>query len=187
MKKIFYILTVFISLYITVAIIIFNYPKEDLTVADSAIVLGAAVWEDTPSPVFKARINHAVDLYKKGNIKKIYFTGGTDSEEIMTEAEIGKNYAISSGVDVNDIQIETLSQTTMQNISNISNNIGPDEKVLIITDPLHEYRAVKMARYLDVDAYPSATPYTKYLSLKTQIPFLIRETFFMIIFWIFRI
>ncbi|MGJ5635024.1 YdcF family protein, partial [Nostoc sp. CALU 1950] len=43
--------------------------------ADAAIVLGAAVWGEEPSPVFRERINHAINLYKNGSVKTIIFTG----------------------------------------------------------------------------------------------------------------
>ncbi|WP_309245652.1 hypothetical protein [Desmonostoc muscorum] len=42
--------------------------------ADAAIVLGAAVWGEKPSPVFRERINHAINLYKNGSVKAIIFT-----------------------------------------------------------------------------------------------------------------
>ncbi len=75
----------------------------------------------------------------------------------------------------------------MQNLKNISGQLKPAESVLIITDPLHEYRSIKMAKSLGMDAYPSPTPYTRYISGKTKFPFLARETYFMIVFWLFGI
>ncbi|HEV2765160.1 MAG TPA: YdcF family protein, partial [Pyrinomonadaceae bacterium] len=44
--------------------------------ADAAVVLGAAVWTRRPSPVFRERINHAVELYKRGRVRKLILTGG---------------------------------------------------------------------------------------------------------------
>ncbi len=50
--------------------------KINHTQADAAIVLGAAVWGEEPSPVFRERINHAINLYKNQDVNKIIFTGG---------------------------------------------------------------------------------------------------------------
>src|SRR5919106_5815208 len=44
--------------------------------ADAAVVLGAAVWSVDVSPVFRERINHGIDLYRKGKVRKLIFTGG---------------------------------------------------------------------------------------------------------------
>src|ERR671919_3015018 len=44
--------------------------------ADAAVVLGAAVWGAEVSPVFRERINHGIDLYRKGKVRKLIFTGG---------------------------------------------------------------------------------------------------------------
>lgn len=182
--------------YILIAVILFctgvllaivRYADNSESTGDSAIVLGAAAWNGKPSPVFKARIDHAIELYENDSIQKIYFTGGTDYADQLSEAETARDYAVEHGVDLTNIEVETTSQTTMGNLMNISSHIRPNEKVLIVTDPLHEYRAVRMARRLGIDAYPSPTPYTKYETPKTQIPFLLRETYFMIIFWLFRI
>ncbi len=182
-----YIIFAFILFCAWLVLSIIRYADNSEAAGDSAIVLGAAAWNGKPSPVFKARIDHAIELYKEGSVQKIYFTGGTDYADQTSEAETARNYAVERGVNVADTEMETKSQTTMGNLMNISPLISPAEKVLIVTDPLHEYRAVRMAKRLGMDAHPSPTPYTKYESVKTQIPFLIRETYFMIIFWLFGI
>ncbi len=185
-KLAYSILLVFIA-FVLIALVIIKFSNGSFDSADSTVVLGAAAWDGNPSPVFQARIDHAIDLYKADKIQKLYFTGGSDSPDQLTEAETAEKYAVSSGVDTEDIAIETTSQTTMQNLQNISAMTEPGESILIITDPLHQYRSIKMAHTLNLDAYPSPTPHTRYISTKTRLPFLIRETYFMIVFWIFGI
>ena len=58
--------------------------------ADAAVVLGAAVWTKEPSPVFKERINHAVNLYRKGRVRKLIFTGGQGNPGEPTEASAAR-------------------------------------------------------------------------------------------------
>jgi uncharacterized SAM-binding protein YcdF (DUF218 family) len=159
------------------------------TKAEAAIVLGAAVWGEEPSPVFRERINHAINLYKNQNINKIIFTGGVGEINEAAEAIIGKNYALARQVKLNDILTETESRTTYQNLKNarLVASTYKLNKFLIVSDPLHLKRAVLMARNLGMDAYPSPTPTTRYSSFRSQIDFLIRETFFYFVYLVFKI
>jgi uncharacterized SAM-binding protein YcdF (DUF218 family) len=158
--------------------------------ADAAIVLGAAVWGEEPSPVFRERINHAINLYKSGAINKVIFTGGIGEVNEPAEAIIGQRYAIARGVKTNDILIETQSRTTYQNLQNALEVVGTHQqltKFLIVSDPLHLKRAVLMARNLGMDAYPSPTPTTRYRSFPSQMQFLTRETYFYLVYLVFKI
>lgn len=161
-----------------------NHPK-----AEAAIVLGAAVWGDEPSPVFRERINHAINLYKNQNVTKIIFTGGVGESNEPAEAIIGKRYALARQVKLNDIITETESRTTYQNLKNARSlaSIYRLNKFLIVSDPLHMKRSVLMARTLGMDAYPSPTPTTRYSSFHNQMEFLIRETFFYFVYLVFKI
>ncbi|MBE9050205.1 YdcF family protein [Nostocales cyanobacterium LEGE 11386] len=157
--------------------------------ADAAIVLGAAVWGEKPSPVFQERINHAINLYKNGNVSTIIFTGGVGESNEPAEAIVGKRYAIAQRVQVDDILTETQSRTTHQNLKN-SLEVASTHKLkkfLIVSDPLHMKRAVLMARDLKMDAYPSPTPTTRYRSFHSQMEFLIRETYFYFVYIMLKI
>ncbi|MBD2248092.1 YdcF family protein [Nostoc sp. FACHB-888] len=157
--------------------------------ADAAIVLGAAVWGQEPSPVFRERINHAINLYKNGSVKKIIFTGGVGESNEPAEAIVGKNYAIAQQVKAADIFTETESRTTHQNLKNALKVANAHQliKFLIVSDPLHMKRAVLMARGLGMDAHSSPTPTTRYRSFQSQIEFLSRETYFYFIYLVFKI
>ncbi len=74
--------------------------------ADAAVVLGAAVWGAEVSPVFRERINHGVDLYRKGRVRKLIFTGGRGNGGEPTESSAARRYALRSGVPAADILIE---------------------------------------------------------------------------------
>ena len=157
--------------------------------ADAAIVLGAAVWGNKPSPVFRERINHAINLYKTGNVHTLIFTGGVGDSNERAEAIVAKRYAIAQGVLEADILTETTSRTTHQNlkISKMLVTTHQLTKVLIVSDPLHMKRSVLMARNLGMDAYPSPTPTTRYRSLNSQLGFLARETYFYFVYLLFKI
>lgn len=157
--------------------------------ADAAIVLGAAVWGEEPSPVFRERINHAINLYKNGSVKTIIFTGGVGESNEPAEAIVGKNYALAQQVKAADILTETQSRTTHQNLRNALEVAKAHQltKFLIVSDPLHMKRALLMARSLGMDAYSSPTPTTRYRSFYSQIEFLSRETYFYSVYLVFKI
>jgi uncharacterized SAM-binding protein YcdF (DUF218 family) len=157
--------------------------------ADAAIVLGAAVWGEEPSPVFRERINHAINLYKNGSVRIIIFTGGVGESNELAEAIVGKNYAIAQQVKVADILTETQSRTTRQNLKNALEvaNAHQLTKFLIVSDPLHMKRAVLMARGLGMDAHSSPTPTTRYRSFQSQMEFLSRETYFYLVYLVLKI
>lgn len=181
---------VLILLYIWVAFSIYTYGRKFIPCeAETAIVLGAAVWDSEPSPVFQERINHAISLYKNSKIKKIIFTGGVGEGDQLSEAEAGRTYAVQNGVKAEDIFIETRSWTTYQNLlysKDIvsSNNLG---RVMIISDPLHLKRAAMIAHGLDISACTSATPTTRYQSLRSKLPFLLRESYYFLEHFIIKV
>ncbi|TAF04001.1 MAG: YdcF family protein [Nostocales cyanobacterium] len=179
----------FIAIASTASSIYFSGKNNTNIQADAAIILGAAVWGEKPSPVFQERINHAINLYKNGYVRTLIFTGGVGSGDQLAEAVVGKCYAVNQGVKAADILIETSSRTTYQNLQNASEVAAnyPLKKFLIVSDPLHLKRAVLMARNLGLDAQPSPTPTTRYRTLNSQLPFLMRETYFYFVYLLFKI
>lgn len=150
--------------------------------ADAAVVLGAAVWTKDVSPVFKERINHAIDLYRKRRVKKLIFTGGQGNPGEPNEATAARSYALKGGVPVSDILIEDQSHTTYENLVNakqVADTHGI-RTVLIVSDPLHMKRAMAMARDIGLIADPSPTPTTRYRGIGSQLGLLVHETLYYI-------
>ncbi|HEX9940208.1 MAG TPA: YdcF family protein [Longimicrobium sp.] len=154
--------------------------RHDPAPADVAIVLGAAVRDTEPSPVFAARIEHAVALYHGGRVKRLVFTGGVGAGDRLAEAEVGRRVAIAAGVPESRIAVETRSTITYENLREaralLSSQAAP--RVLIVSDPLHMRRAVTMARDLGLDAHPAPTPTSRYRSWRSKAPFVSREVYF---------
>jgi uncharacterized SAM-binding protein YcdF (DUF218 family) len=160
---------------------IYSYDSNSQIVqADAAIVLGAAVWGEQPSPVFRERINHAIELYHGGYIHKIIFTGGQGDANEPSEAIVAKRYAVEHGVPEANILTETRSRTTEQNLYYANQEAAGHHltRFFIVSDPLHMKRAMRMAHDMGMDAYPSTTPTTRYQSKGSQFRFLVRETYF---------
>ncbi len=147
--------------------------------AEVAVVLGAAVWGEQPSPVFAERIHHAVALYRSGTVSKLFFTGGAEEDGGLAESLVARNYALARGVDARDMAWETESRTTFGNLlrteeASVAHGWGV---MLIVSDPLHMKRAMTMAEDLGLDVRPAPTPTSRYRSWWSRAGFLVRETF----------
>ncbi|WP_165007229.1 YdcF family protein [Neisseria yangbaofengii] len=147
--------------------------------ADAAVVLGAAAWDKRPSPVFRERINHAITLYQSQRVDKIIFTGGTPKKGYMTEAEVGRRYAIKQGIPARHIVFENTSRNTYENLQNIQPLLRPNgiETLVIVSDPYHLARAQAIAKNFGMNAAVSATPTTLYDAGKKRDKFLLQESY----------
>ena len=179
-SKIFLLIVVFVVIVaglLASRIYTYGNTRSDAS-ADAAIVLGAAVWSSGVSPVFRERINHGIDLYRTGKVRKLIFTGGQGNAGEPTESSAARDYAIQSGVPAQDILIEEKSHTTYENIL-YAKQVADSEhikRVLIVSDPLHMKRAVLMAQDVGLIAEPSPTPSTRYQGLKSRLGLLAHET-----------
>lgn len=180
-----------IIIYVTFnAISIWNYAKESETQkADVAIVLGAAVYGEDVSPVFRERINHSVWLYENGFVDTIIMTGGYSEGNTLSDSYIAKQYAISCGVDESDILIEELSAITQENLKYAKEIMEENglETALLVSDPLHMKRAMLLAEDAGIECNSSPTTTSRYVSVKSKTKMLCREVFFYVGYKIYRL
>ena len=190
-KKIAFGIIIISILYIVfVAISIYIYgDKDEVQKADVAIILGASIWDDEPSPVFEERINHGIWLYNNGYVDSLIFTGGVGEGQKHSEASVAKKYAIDKGVPSEDIYIEEKSTITQENLEFATEIINENEweDIIIVSDPLHMKRAMLMAKDYGLEAYSSPTPTSKYVSFKSKFSFLAREVYFYIGYKVHRV
>ena len=175
---------------IGIAISIWNYGKVDEKApADVAIVLGAAISDGEVSPVYRERINHAITLYEEGTVDFIILTGGFGEGSYKSDSQVAKEYALSQDVPEERILIEEKSTITEENLE-FSKEVMEEndlETAIIVSDPLHMKRAMLMAKDYNITALSSPTTTSMYKSLKTKIPFLLREEFFYVGYCIVRV
>ncbi len=122
-------------------------------------MLGAAQYNGTPSPVFKARLDHAADLYHEHVAPLIVVTGGKQTGDMFTEAASGANYLHEKGIPDSAILRETTSHTSWESLSaaaRVLRNRG-EKQVVLVSDPFHALRIRSIANELGLDAVTSPT------------------------------
>lgn len=181
-RKVLYLLTsMMIAAVLATVIDIVIYSREaHQGPADAAMVLGAAVFETAPSPVFEERIRHAVNLYKSGRVRYLVMTGGVGEGDAISEGEAAREWALSKGVPFSAILIETRSTTTQENLALAMPLLWKHGivRVLLVSDPLHMRRSVALARQLGLEAVPAPTPTTRYTGWRSWLWFLFGETYY---------
>jgi len=155
--------------------------RDQAQSADAIVVLGAAAYDAVPSPVFRERIEHGLALYRQAHAPRLIFTGGYGGQGArFAESQVARRYAIQHGIPEEAIWIETRSQSTCQNLLEarlIVQESGWD-KVIVVSDPLHMARALRLSRRLGINALASPTPSSRFRSLGPWLNFLAREVWF---------
>jgi|SRR5687768_10207001 len=133
--------------------------RDEARPADAIIVLGAAQYSGRPSPVLRARLDHAIRLWKQGLAPMLVLTGGTGAGDTTSEAAVGKRYAIRQGVPARAIHMETKGRTTMESLQGVADlgELGEHPSVILVSDPFHMLRLSILARRLGMTPLTSPT------------------------------
>jgi uncharacterized SAM-binding protein YcdF (DUF218 family) len=127
--------------------------------AESIVVLGAAQYDGRPSPVLRARLDHAVDLWNHHLARIVILTGGTGVGDTTSEAAVGRRYVKRHGVPEGVILLENEGRTTresLQAVSRILKDRGMKSAILV-SDPFHMLRLWILSRRFGFTAYTSPT------------------------------
>ncbi len=122
---------------------------------DCILVLGCGVWGNTPSHMLEDRLRQGIELYKNGASGKMLMSGDHGREE-YDEVNVMKDFAADRGVDTDDIFMDHAGFSTYESMYR-AKEIFKAEKVLIVTQDYHLYRAIYDARALGIDAYGIAS------------------------------
>lgn len=129
--------------------------------ADAIAVFGAAEYLGHPSPVFHARLDHALALYDR-QIAPLIITlgGGSDKDSGRTEGAVGRDYLLANGVPYGDIVAETHSLTTAEQVAQLR-EIAREHRlrhIVVVSDATHLLRIETLCEEAGLDVYPSPRP-----------------------------
>jgi uncharacterized SAM-binding protein YcdF (DUF218 family) len=145
---------------------------------DAILVLGAAQYDGTPSPVFKGRLEHAQLLFDQGRADTVVVLGGSQPGDVSTEAEAGRDYLVSRGVPAPSVVAEPVGNTTLESLRAAAAYMTAHgmRTAFLVSDPWHNLRIEKMASDLGIRAYVSATWHSAARSEQNRVAGYVRET-----------
>lgn len=137
--------------------------KDETQKADVIVVFGAAEYVGKPSPVFKARLDHAAELYRKGFAPVIIATGGPGADPRFSEGEVGRDYLKSVGIPDDHLIAETQSPDTAESARRVSTIMRANHMntCLAVSDGYHIFRIKSMLSREGVTVYGAPRPNSK--------------------------
>lgn len=133
---------------------------DEAQAADAIIILGAAEYRGSPSPVLQARLNHGLTLYRKGLAPYVITTGGAGGDARFTEAEVGRGYLSKHGVPSEMILVEDKGATTGQSLAEVNEIMRRMgfHTCIVVSDGYHIFRAKRILENDGIQVYGSPRP-----------------------------
>jgi len=145
--------------------------------ADAIVVFGAAEYAGKPSPVYRARLDHAATLYTRGIAAVVITTGGAGGDPVHSEGEVGREYLLDHGVPDKGLIAETQSDDTSESAERVAvimrrNNM---HSCVAVSDGYHLFRIKRMMERQGVTVYGAPRPELKPLSRWQQMRIQMKE------------
>lgn len=148
--------------------------------ADAIVVLGAAQYGGRPSPVLRARLDHALALWEATHAPRVVLTGGRRPGDVLSEAAAGQRYLERRGVPPRIMLLEAEGRTTLESLRAVARllhaNHGARPRVLLVSDPFHMLRLDLLARLQGMRPMPSPTQTSPISANRTVLEYTVRES-----------
>jgi uncharacterized SAM-binding protein YcdF (DUF218 family) len=154
------ILLVAVTIYTVALVVVLVVSQQDQRrPVDAIVVLGAAQYNGRPSPVLRARLDHALTLYREELAPRIIVTGGVGRGDTLSEATVGRHYLVTRGVPAAAVVVQAHGRSTEASMTAVADWLGQQRlhRVLLVSDPFHMFRLRLEARRTDLEAYTSPT------------------------------
>lgn len=125
--------------------------------ADVIVVLGAAEYYGRPSPILKARLDHALSLYQRNLSQRIITTGGHGEGSEFSEGEVSREYLSQQGVPAEFITVEMQGRSTMESSTAVVEIMDRMklQSCIVVSDGYHIYRIKRMLEDYGFEVYGS--------------------------------
>jgi uncharacterized SAM-binding protein YcdF (DUF218 family) len=152
-------ITVFALWVISASAVLIWSARDEARPAQAIVVLGAAQYAGRPSPVLRARLDHALGLWKRDLASLLILTGGTGTGDTTSEAAVGRTYAKKRGVPDTLILVENEGRTTSESMKAVAGmlEVRGLHTALLVSDPFHMLRLRILARRFGFTPYTSPT------------------------------
>jgi uncharacterized SAM-binding protein YcdF (DUF218 family) len=133
-------------LAITAAQVAHTASMQELHSADAIVIFGAAEYSGRPSPVLRARLDHALDLFHRGLAPVIITTGGAAADPIFSEGGVGRDYLMRQGVPERSLIAETQGRDTAESALRVGVIMRANglRSCIAVSDAYHVFRIRKL-------------------------------------------
>ncbi len=151
--------------------------RDGARTAQAIVVFGAAQYNGTPSPVLRARLDHAARLYRRGYAKRVVVTGGRHPDDRFTEAAVSARYLTGKGIPDSAILREVSGRTSWESLAAAARFLKRRDvnDVVLVSDGFHAARIAAMASELGLEAHTSPAPGSPIAGTE-KLPYLGKET-----------
>jgi uncharacterized SAM-binding protein YcdF (DUF218 family) len=134
--------------------------EEQIHSADAIVVFGAAEYSGRPSPVYRARLDHAFDLFRQGVAPVVITTGGAAADPSFSEGGVGHDYLMGRGIPDASLIAETQGTDTAQSAERVAVIMRANHmrSCVAVSDAYHVFRIRKLLRHENVDVYIAPRP-----------------------------
>ena len=163
--------------------------RDQATGADAIVVLGAAQYNGRPSPVFRARLDHAATLYQRGLAPVVLVTGDVGPGDTLNEADVGRDYLVRLGLSADAVLPLAGGHDTYTSLEQVKRWFqGRDSRrVLLVSDGFHMLRLQIIAERLGLTPYTSPAPGSPiHANVRRNAGYLVAEGFKVPITWLFQ-
>ena len=148
------------SIYTVALVLVLVVSQQDQRrPADAIVVLGAAQYNGRPSPVLRARLDHALQLFREGLAPRVVVTGGVGRGDTTSEATVARNYLLNRKVPPRAVVAQPQGRSTQASMTAVADWLEAAhlKRVILVSDPFHMLRLRLEARRTNLEAYTSPT------------------------------
>jgi len=169
------VLVVFSSILVT---ILNDSTKQELHTADAIIVFGAAQYDGRPSPVFRARLDHANELFRQGLAPVVITTGGSAADPKFSEGGVGHDYLMRKGIPESALIAETQASDTAESAERVSAIMQENHmrSCLAVSDAYHMFRIRMLLMHQGLRVFLAPRPDSRPKSLWLSTVALMKES-----------
>ncbi|HEU4698898.1 MAG TPA: YdcF family protein [Gemmatimonadales bacterium] len=177
----------FIAYTVSLLLVLVVSQQDQRRPVDAIVVLGAAQYNGRPSPVLRARLEHALQLWSAGLAPRVIVTGGIGRGDRFSEAAVSRAWLVAQGVPPGAIVLEPHGRSTEASMTAVAHWLRARglKSVLLVSDPFHMARLRLEARRTGLVAYTSPTSESPISdNPNTEIQYLFREGFKVPVAWV---
>jgi uncharacterized SAM-binding protein YcdF (DUF218 family) len=143
--------------------VVVNSGGDPQHAADAIVVFGAAEYDGRPSPIYRARLDHAAELYRQGLATIVITTGGSASDRHFSEGGVGRDYLRREGIPDGQLVAETQSPDTAESARRVAKimRVNGMHSCLAVSDGYHMFRIKRMLGRENITVYGAPRPNSK--------------------------